>query len=106
MFCVNEANDGYGTLTVKDGKMIIHISAASDGILAVFSGNAEEAGKENAKLIEYTEDTITYSDGTTEVVHGFDIPVPYLNEKFDVAIVGKKGKWYDHKVSVSDVEKQ
>ncbi|MBQ6481084.1 MAG: hypothetical protein IJI45_08215, partial [Anaerolineaceae bacterium] len=37
-----------------------------------------------------------------DTVYGFDIPVPYLNEDFDLALVGKKGKWYDHKVSVSD----
>ena len=30
------------------------------------------------------------------------MPVPYLDEEFDVALIGKKGKWYDHKVSVSD----
>ena len=29
MFHVNEANDGKGTLTVKDGKMTIHVSLAS-----------------------------------------------------------------------------
>ena len=29
MFHVNEANDGKGTLTVKEGKMTIHVSLAS-----------------------------------------------------------------------------
>ena len=53
-------------------------------------------------LIEPTTDTVTYSDGQTEEVYGFDIPVPALDEEFDVAILGEKGTWYDHKVSVSD----
>ena len=29
-----------------------------------------------------------------------------LDEEFDLAIIGKKGKWYDHKVSVTDVQEQ
>ena len=45
---------------------------------------------------------MTYSDGYTEEVYGFDIPVPALDKEFDVALIGKKGKWYDHKVSVSN----
>ena len=28
--------------------------------------------------------------------------MPALNEEFDVAIIGTKGKWYDHKVSVTN----
>ena len=32
----------------------------------------------------------------------FDIPVPALDEEFDLALIGKKGTWYDHKVSVSN----
>ena len=35
-------------------------------------------------------------------VYGFDIPVPALDEEFDVALIGTKGTWYDHKVSVSN----
>ena len=49
-----------------------------------------------------SEDTVTYSDGTTEEVNGFDVPVPALDEEFDLALIGTKGKWYDHKVSVSN----
>ena len=45
---------------------------------------------------------MTYSDGTTEEVYGFDVPVPALDTEFDLALVGTKGTWYDHKVSVSD----
>lgn len=105
MFHVNEANEGRGVLTVKDGKMTIHVSLASKGILNLFPGLAEDAQKEGAQLLEPTEDTVTYSDGMSEEVNGFDIPVPALDEEFDVALIGKKGKWYDHKVSVSDPQK-
>lgn len=102
MFHVNEAKDGRGILTVKDGKMTIHVSLASKGILNLFVGTAEDAQKEGAKLLEPTTDTVTYSDGWTEEVYGFDIPVPALDEEFSVALIGKKGKWYDHKVSVTN----
>ena len=33
---------------------------------------------------------------------GIAIPVPALDEEFDLALIGKKGVWYDHKVSVSN----
>lgn len=106
MFHVNESLDGRGTLTVKDGKMTIHVSLASKGILNLFTGKAEDAKKEGAELLEPTTDKVTYKDGYEEEVYGFDIPVPALDEEFDVALIGKKGKWYDHKVSVSDPKKE
>ncbi len=105
MFHVNEADNGKGVLTVKDGKMTIHVSLASKGILNLFVGTAEDAQKDGAVLLEPTEDTVKYSDGTSDTVYGFDIPVEKLDEEFDVALIGKKGKWYDHKVSVSNAEK-
>lgn len=101
MFHVNEACGGKGTLTVADGKMTIHISLTSKNILNLYPGLAEDAQKEGAELLMPTEDTVTYSDGTTETVHGFDVPVPAMDEEFDLALIGKKGKWYDHRVSVS-----
>ena len=104
MFHVNESQDGKGVLTVKDGKMTIHVSLVSKSILNLFPGLAEDAEKEGAELLEPTTDTVTYSDGYTEEVYGFDIPVPYLDKEFDVALIGKKGKWYDHKVSVSEAQ--
>ncbi len=104
MFHVNEVNDGKGTLTVKDGKMTIHVSLASKNIVNLFCGTAEDAQKDGAELLQPTNDTVTYEDGTTEEVNGFDIPVPALDEEFDVALIGTKEKWYDHKVSVSDVK--
>ena len=97
MFHVNEANDGKGTLTVKDGKMTIHVSLASKKIVNLFVGKAEDAQKDGAEVLEPTTDTVTYSDGMSEEVYGFDIPVPVIDEEFDVALIGTKGKWYDHR---------
>ena len=102
MFHVSEACDGKGTLTVKDGVMTIHISLGSKEILNLYPGLAEDAAKDGAVLLEPTTDTVTYSDGMTEEVYGFDVPVPAIGEEFDLALIGTKGKWYDHKVKVSD----
>ena len=104
MFHVNEAMDGKGTLTVEDGKMTIHISLVSKNIVNLFEGTAEDAQKDGAELLQPTTDTINYSDGTSDEVYGFDVPVPALDKEFDLALIGKKGTWYDHKVSVSNPE--
>ncbi|MBR1910460.1 MAG: sirohydrochlorin cobaltochelatase, partial [Lachnospiraceae bacterium] len=102
MFKVNDELDGKCTLTVKDGKMTAHITLMSTGILNLYPGTAEDAQKDGATLLEPTKDTVKYSDGTEEEVNGFDVPVPYLDKDFDLALIGKKGKWYDHKVSVKN----
>lgn len=102
MFRVNETCDGKGTLTVVNGAMTIHITLGSKKIINLYPGLAEDAAKEGAELLSPTEDTVTYSDGLTEEVYGFDVPVPVLESEFDLALIGTKGKWYDHKVSVSD----
>ncbi len=104
MFHVNEACDGKGTLTVKDGKASIHISLTSKNIVNLFYGLAEDAQKDGAELLEPVVDTVTYSDGMTEEVYGFDVPVPALDEEFDLALIGTKGVWYDHKVKVTNPE--
>ncbi len=102
MFHVNEALKGKGSLTVKDGQMTIHVSLTSKNIVNLFAGLAEDAQKDGAAILQPTVDTVTYEDGTTEEVNGFDVPVPAIGEEFDLALLGKKGKWYDHKVSVSN----
>lgn len=102
MFHVNETCDGRGTLTVKDGQMTIHITLTSENIVNLFPGTAEDAQKDGAQLLQPTTDTVQYDDGTTEEVYGFDVPVPALDQEFDLALIGTKGKWYDHKVKVSD----
>lgn len=105
MFRVNETCDGKGTLTVKDGKMTMHVTLLSKNIVHLFVGTTDDAKKDGADLLEPTIDTVTYADGTTEEVHGFDIPISVINEKFDLALIGTKGVWYDHKVSVDNPEK-
>ena len=102
MFRVNETCEGKGTLTVENGEMTIHITLGSKKILNLYLGLAEDAEKEGAELLLPTEDTITYSDGMMEEVYGFDVPVPVLDAEFDLALIGTKGKWYDHKVNVSN----
>ena len=96
MFHANEACNGKGTLTVQDGEMTIHVSLVSKTILNLFPGLAEDAQKDGAVLLQPTTDTVTYSDGLSEEVYGFDIPVPALDTEFDLALIGKKGVWYDH----------
>lgn len=104
MFHVSEACGGKGTLTVENGEMTIHISLMSKKIVNLYPGLVEDAEKDGAKLLMPTEDTVTYSDGMTEEVYGFDVPVPALGEEFNLALVGTKGTWYDHKVKVSNPE--
>ena len=106
MFHVNEANNGRGVLTVKDGKMTIHISLVSKKIVNLFAGTTADAAKDGAAVLEPTTDKVTYEDGTVEEVYGFDVPVESLDKEFDLAVLGTKGEWYDHKVSVSDPQAQ
>lgn len=102
MFHANEACDGKGVLTVQNGQMSIYVTLAGKGIVNLFPGTAEDAQKPGAEWLQPTLETVHYSNGTTDEANAFLIPVPYLDEEFDVALVGKKGTWYDHKVSVSD----
>ena len=105
MFRDTEPCDGKGKLTVQDGKMTIHISLTSQSIVNLFLGTAEDAQKDGAELLLPTVDTVTYEDGISEEVNGFDVPVPALDEPFNLALIGTKGKWYDHEVIVSNPEK-
>ena len=106
MFHVNEASDGKGTLTVEDGQMTLHISLQSKKIVNLYVGMAADAPDHEADWLQPTTDTVTYSDGTSEEVYGFDVPVEALDTDFQLAILGKKGKWYDHTVSVRDAVEQ
>ena len=106
MFHVNEASDGKGTLTVEDGQMTLHISLQSKKIVNLYVGMAADAPDHEADCLQPTTDTVTYSDGTSEEVYGFDVPVEALDTDFQLAILGTKGKWYDHTVSVRNVEAQ
>lgn len=102
MFHVCDAHQDKGILTVENGEMTIHVSLQSKKIVNLYPGLAEDAKKDGAELLEPTTDKVTYSDGYEDEVYGFDIPVPALDEEFDVALIGTHGNWYDHKVVVSD----
>ena len=102
MFRANEACDGKGTLTVSGGVQTLHVSLRSTNIVNLYVGTAEDAQKPGAVLLEHTVDTVTYSDGLSEEVFGFDVPVVSVGQEFDLALIGTKGVWYDHRVSVQN----
>ncbi|MCR5213982.1 MAG: iron transporter [Eubacterium sp.] len=102
MFHVNEVYDGRGILTVKDGIGNIHIVMPSKNVVNLYLGLAEDAQKEGASLLDPSIEQVTYDDGLTEDVNAFDVPVPCLDKEFDLALIGTKAKWYDHRVSVSN----
>ena len=106
MFHANEACDGKGTLTVENGTMTFHVSLASKKIVNLYVGMAADADANKADWLLPTTDTVTYSDGTSDEVFGFDVPVQALDTDFQLAILGTKGKWYDHTVSVRNAEEQ
>ncbi len=106
MFHANEADKGKGVLTVTDEGMTVHVRLVSKKIVNLYCGTAAEAENDSEHVLNPTTDTVTYSDGLTEEVYGFDIPVSALGEEFAVAILGEKGSWYDHKVSVSNPVEQ
>ena len=104
MFHANEACDGKGTLTVENGKMTFHVSLASKKIVNLYVGMAADADANKADWLLPTTDTVTYSDGTSEEVYGYDISVAAVDEDFQLALLGTKGKWYDHTVSIRNAE--
>lgn len=71
--------------------MTAHITLPSKNIVNLFVGTAADAQKDGAKLLDPTTDTVEYSDGTSEEVYGFDVPVPAVDEDFDLALIGTKG---------------
>ena len=105
MFQANEACEGMGTLTVENGEMTFHVSLRSKKILNLYLGTAEDAKQNESEWLQPTTDTVTYKDGTSEEVYGFDIPLKSVDRDFDLALIGTKGTWYDHKVSIKNPEK-
>ena len=91
--------------TVSYTHLDVYKRQTSQSIVNLFPGTAEDARKDGAELLLPTVDTVTYEDGISEEVNGFDVPVPALDEPFNLALIGTKGKWYDHEVIVSNPEK-
>ena len=104
MFHANEACDGKGTLTVENGEMTMHVSLQSQKIVNLYLGMAADAPDHEDEWLQPTIDTVTYSDGTSDEVYGFDIPVAAVDTDFQLAILGTKGTWYDHTVSVRNAQ--
>lgn len=104
MFHASEAVDGMGTLTVENGVMTFHVSLQSQKIVNLYLGMATDAPDHESDWLQPTVDTVTYSDGTSDEVYGFDIPVQAVDTDFQLAILGTKGTWYDHTVSVADAQ--
>ena len=104
MFHPNEACNGKGTLTVENGVMTFHVSLASKKIVNLYPGLAADAEANKTAWLIPTVDTVTYADGTTEEVYGYDIPVEALDTDFQLALLGTKGKWYDHTVRVANAQ--
>ncbi len=100
MFHVNEARNGKGTLTVENGQITLHVSLQSKKIVNLYLGMAADAPDHEDDWLQPTTDTVTYSDGTSDEVYGFDVPVEAVDTDFQLAILGTKGTWYDHSVSV------
>ena len=96
MFQANETCEGMGTLTVENGEMTFHVSLRSKKILNLYLGTAEDAKQNESEWLQPTTDTVTYKDGTSEEVYGFDIPLKSVDKDFDLALIGTKGTWYDH----------
>ena len=103
MFHTSEACNGKGTLTVENGVMTFHVSLAKK-IVNLYPGLAADAEANKTAWLIPTVDIVTYADGTTEEVYGYDIPVEALDTDFQLALLGTKGKWYDHTVSVRNAE--
>ena len=101
MFHLNEACKGKGTLTVENGQMTVHITLTSKKITLLYAGSSDEA-KTSESHIEPSLDSVTYDDGMTDEVFGFDVPVPALDEEIACAILGSKSNWYDHVITVSN----
>ena len=104
MFHTSEACNGKGTLTVENGVMTFHVSLASKKIVNLYPGLAADAEANKADWLLPTTDTVTYSDGTSEEVYGYDIPVTAVDQDFQLALLGTKGKWYDHTVSIRNAQ--
>ena len=82
--------------------MTMHVSLQSQKIVNLYLGMAADAPDHEDEWLQPTIDTVTYSDGTSDEVYGFDIPVAAVDTDFQLAILGTKGTWYDHVVSVSN----
>lgn len=102
MFHLNEACNGLAKMHVVNGQGTVEIILPSKNTVNLYSGLKKNAEKEGAVLIDPVVVSVTYEDGMVEEVNSFHVPVPVIDEEFDLALIGTKGVWYDHKVMISD----
>ncbi|MGN0241158.1 MAG: hypothetical protein ACI4CS_05680, partial [Candidatus Weimeria sp.] len=97
MIGLNDALNGKTTLTVKNGKMKVHVPMKGVGLTKAFVGTAKNAAKKGAKVIKGKTEKV--GDDT---VLAFDIPVKSLNKSFTVSFFSKRKKsWYQKTVKVT-----
>ena len=97
MIGLNDALDGKTTLTVKNGKMTVHVPMKGVGLTKAFVGTAKNAAKKGAKTIKGKSEKVG-----DETVLAFDIPVKSLNKSFTVSFYSKRKKsWYQKTVKVT-----
>ena len=81
--------DGVYTAEFSTDSSMFHVSEACDG--------------KGTLMVKDGVMTIHISLGSKKILNLYPgLPVPVIGEEFDLALIGTKGKWYDHKVKVSD----
>ena len=90
MFHPNEACNGKGTLTVENGVMTFHVDCCLQKDREPLPRPCRRCRGQQDRMLIPTVDTVTYADGTTEEVYGYDIPVEALDTDFQLALLGTK----------------
>ena len=96
MFHLNETLKGKAKLVLNRGVLCAEMIMPSKNIVNI----AMEPNGEGLLLAPETV-TVTYDDGATEEVYAFYLPAKAFNESFVVSILGTKGVWYDHTVTLT-----
>ena len=88
MIGLNDALDGKTTLTVKKGKMTVHVPMKGTGLTKAFVGTAKSASKKGARTIKGKKEKV----GGDKVL-AFDIPVCFWSKR--------RKRWYQKSVKVT-----
>ena len=105
MFHANEACDGKGTLTVEKR----HDDLPRQPRFQRRSSTCMSAWPQTPTPTKPTGCCPPPTPSPTPTappkeVYGYDIPVAAVDEDFQLALLGTKGKWYDHTVSIRNAE--
>ena len=104
MFHLNEICEGLCSINVVDGYGTAYIALTSTNIVNLYLGLAKDAPKNEEDWLQPKQISVVFPDGTADEVNAFEVPVNELDKEFDLALIGTKGVWYDHKVSVNSAE--